>query len=381
MSEPTLNQLLQRVVDDFASDLHLRVGMPPMMRVKGDLEPIPRTRRLNDDQMRALLGGVLTPAMKETLKVERELDFAHALPGQARFRVNVMIEQGHLSAVMRRIPEKIPTPEEIGLPPVMRTLMTRPRGLILATGATGSGKSTSLAALLRVANEERQATILTLEDPIEFTHEPINCVVRQREIGKDVLSFARGLRAALRQDPDIILVGEMRDLETTEIALTAAETGHLVLATLHTRSADGTIDRIVDQFPSTQQQQIRTQLAASLLCIMCQVLVPRADGQGRVAAHEVLINTDAVRNLIRTANGAQIRSTLQTQSRIGMQTMDKSLAALVLNGVADLEEARTFTVVPEEFDKLVGGRARSRPVFSGAPAADQGGGVSMRGQA
>lgn len=352
-----MNALLETVVSVDASDLHLRVGMRPTIRRHGELVPIDGTSVITREVMATLLASILTKAQQEVFRFEKELDIAHALPGLARFRVNIFMERGCMAAVMRRIPEVVPTMEEIGLPPVLRQLSLLQRGLVLVTGPTGSGKSTSLAAMIRVANEERSENILTVEDPIEFVHDPIRCMVRQREVGEDTISFARALRAALRQDPDIVLVGEMRDLETTETALTAAETGHLVFSTLHTRSASATIDRIIDIFPEGQQQQIRTQLASSLSAVITQTLLPRSDGRGRVAAHEILLVNDAVRNLIRENKPGMIRNTMQTNFTAGMQTMDRALANLARSGTVDYALAREKSQDPGEFDRLFrGGR-------------------------
>lgn len=392
MAKPTINEILQTAVEANASDLHLRTGLPPSVRVRGDIQAVAGTDVLDNDWVKELVVALLPGSTEEKknswekLRKERELDTAYSLPGIARFRVNLFFEQGTISAVLRRIPEEIPRPEEIGLPPIMTELGKLQRGLVLVTGPTGSGKSTSLAAVIRSINEGRPASILTLEDPIEFVHEPARCIVRQREVGRDMHSFGRGLRAALRQDPDVILVGEMRDHETIEIALTAAETGHLVFGTLHTRSAESTIDRVVDVFPATQQNQIRTQLSNSLAAIMCQTLMPTADGKGRVAAHEVLIVNAAVRNMIRHNKGANIRSAMQTGAREGMMTMDKSLAILANSGKVSLDEARSRAQDTGEFDKLVGadsandapppGKGR-RGRSSGITPPPASGGVSM----
>lgn len=385
MGTLTINQLLQANVDQGASDLHLRVHQPPLLRVKGDLVPVAGAPALTNEWMKEIVTTLMGSKSErskrlDTLNKEREIDLAYALEGQARFRVNMFFEQGRISVVMRRIPEEIPLPEEIGLPAVARTFAEMQRGMVLVTGPTGSGKSTSIAAIIRVINETRPVSILTLEDPIEFVHRPVRAVVRQREVGRDMHSFARGLRAAMRQDPDVILIGEMRDRETIEIALTAAETGHLVFGTLHTRSAEGTIDRVVDVFPANQQDQIRTQLSNSLQAIMCQILLPRSDTDGRVAAHEILLATPAVRNLVRRGNPAQIRSTMQTNSNMGMQTMDKSLADLARAGKVDVELARERAQDENEFNKLIAGEARSFRLERGDTPAPKrsGAGISMR---
>ena len=316
-----------------ASDLHLTVGTPPAVRVRGELERLEGLPALTREDTQQLLYRVLSTEQQKQLEIKRQIDMSHAVPGLARFRVNVYFQRESLGAAFRVIPEQLKTLEELGLPSSLAELAMQPRGLVLVTGPTGSGKSTTLAAMIDEVNRQRADHILTIEDPIEFVHWHKRCIVNQREIGVDATSFAEGLRAALRQDPDVILVGEMRDLETIGTALTAAETGHLVLGTLHTQSASGTIDRIIDVFPAEQQEQVRIMLAGSLQGVITQALLKTADGQGRTAALEILLPDDAVRNIIRQGKVEQIYSIMQTSSSRGMVTMEQSLAQLVTRGV------------------------------------------------
>jgi twitching motility protein PilT len=300
-----------------------------------------------------MLYRILSTEQQKQLEINRQIDFAHSIPGLARFRVNVFFQRGTLGAAFRLIPADIKTLEELGIPSALHSLTEKPRGLVLITGPTGSGKSTTLAALIDEINRKRAEHILTIEDPIEFVHRHKRCVVNQREIGVDATSFAEALRAALRQDPDVILLGEMRDLETISTALTAAETGHLVFATLHTQSAPGTIDRVIDAFPSGQQDQIRIQLAATLEGVVTQALLPTADGQGRVPALEILFPDDAVRNLIRQAKVEQVYSIMQTGTAKGMQTMEQSLADMALRGVITIDAALSRSSRPEQLYGLL----------------------------
>src|SRR6184192_1343119 len=326
----SIDALLERMVARNASDLHITVGTPPAMRVHGALERYENTPELTPEDTHQMLYRILSTEQQKLLEINRQIDFAHAIPGLARFRVNVFFQRETLGAAFRLIPTEIKTLEELGIPSSLHAFTDKPRGLVLVTGPTGSGKSTTLAALIDEINRKRAEHILTIEDPIEFVHRHKRCVVNQREIGVDAISFAEALRAALRQDPDVILLGEMRDLETIPTALTAAETGHLVFATLHTQSAPGTIDRVIDAFPAAQQDQIRIQLAATLEGVVTQALLPTADGTGRVAALEILYPDDAVRNLIRQAKVEQVYSVMQTGTSKGMQTMEQALADLVL---------------------------------------------------
>jgi twitching motility protein PilT len=336
-----------------ASDLHLTAGSPPMVREKGRLRPLDYPV-LTPQQTREIIYSILTNDQRKRLENDWQIDFAYSIPGQARFRVNSYFQRASLGAAFRLIPNEMPALDSLGLPPVLREFTKKPRGFVLVTGPTGSGKSTTLAAMLDVINKERHEHIMTIEDPIEFLHRHQNCIVNQRELGSDAVSFALGLKAALRQDPDVILVGEMRDLETISTALTAAETGHLVFATLHTQDTAQTVDRIVDVFPPTQQHQVRVQLSVSLQGIVTQQLLPTADGQGRCCATEVLVPTPAVRNLIREGKTHQIYSALQTGGAHGMQTMDASLVDLVRKQKITRELAEARSSSPEELRRLMG---------------------------
>ena len=346
--------LLLEVIERNASDLHLTAGAHPTVRVRGRLQPLEEYPVMTTEQTRETVYSILTNDQRQRLETEWQIDFAYAIPGRARFRVNAYYQRGAIGAAFRLIPFSIKTVEELGLPIVMHELARKPRGFVLVTGPTGSGKSTSLAAVVDEINATREEHIMTIEDPIEFLHGHKKCIVNQREVGSDAHSFATGLKAALRQDPDVILIGEMRDLETIHTALTAAETGHLVFATLHTQDTPQTIDRIIDVFPASQQQQVRVQLSVALQGIITQQLLPTADGAGRVAACEVLLATPAIRNLIREGKTHQIYSSLQTGGNIGMQTMDAALATLVRKGsiTQALAEARSST--PDELRRLLG---------------------------
>ena len=344
----SIDDLLEQMVAVGASDLHVSVGSPPVLRVRGHIERIDGFEPLSADDTRALLYRILSSEQQKHFELQRQLDFAYAMPGLARFRVNVYYQREAVSAAFRLIPQEIKTLEELGLPEILHTLAEKPRGLVLVTGPTGSGKSTTLAAVIDEINRNRSEHILTVEDPIEFLHRHKRCIVNQREIGPDALSFGEALKAALRQDPDVILVGEMRDLETISTALTAAETGHLVFATLHTQSAPSTIDRIVDVFPPAQQEQVRIMIANSLQAVVTQTLLPTADGLGRVAALEILLPDDAVRNLIRQAKVEQVYSVMQTNTARGMQTMEQSLADLALRGVVSAGEALARSSRPDQ---------------------------------
>jgi twitching motility protein PilT len=336
-----------------ASDLHLTAGSPPMVREKGRLRPLDYPI-MTPQQTRETVYSILSNDQRKKLENEWQIDFAYSIPGKGRFRVNAYFQRASLGAAFRLIPNEMPALDDLGLPPVLREFTKKPRGFVLVTGPTGSGKSTTLAAMLDLINKERQEHIMTIEDPIEFLHRHQSCIVNQRELGSDAQSFALGLKAALRQDPDVILVGEMRDLETIATALTAAETGHLVFATLHTQDTAQTVDRIVDVFPPQQQQQVRVQLSVSLQGICTQQLLPTADGQSRVCATEVLVPTAAVRNLIREGKTHQIYSALQTGGSHGMQTMDAALADLVRRNKITRELAEARSSSPEELRRLMG---------------------------
>ena len=330
---PTMQDLLRETASKGASDLHLSTGLPPMMRLHGDVARI-EAPALDAAAVTGLVHSIMTPEQRAHFEREHEVDFACELPGEGRFRVNVFVHSRGPGAVLRTIPTKIPSLESLEMPPILKELCTRERGLVLVTGPTGSGKSTTLAAMVDVINTTWDAHILTVEDPIEFVHPPKRCLVSQREVGPHTGSFSNALRSALREDPDVILIGEMRDLETISLALTAAETGHLVFGTLHTSSAPKTIDRIIDVFPAGQQGQIRTMLSESLEAVVAQTLLKKKGG-GRVAACEILVGVPAVRNLIREGKLHQIPSMMQTGQRAGMQTLDMALADLVKRGLVE----------------------------------------------
>jgi twitching motility protein PilT len=346
--------VLTRMAEERASDVHLSPGFPPAMRVRGRIVPLEEYGQLMPQQTRDTVYSLLNDDQRKRFESHKQLDLAYAVPGVARFRVNCFFQRGSISAAFRRIPHEIPQLEDLGLPAVLEDFCRKPRGFVLVTGPTGSGKSTSLAAMMDIINREREEHILTIEDPIEFLHNHKRCVVNQREIGADAEDFSLALKSALREDPDVILVGEMRDLETMATALTAAETGHLVFATLHTQSTAQTIDRIIDIFPAEQQSQVRMQLSIGLQGIVTQQLLPTADGAGRVVACEVLVPTPAVRNLIREGKTHQIYSAIQTSGSIGMQTMDAHLAQLVRMGRITRKLAEQRAAVPEELKRLLG---------------------------
>lgn len=328
-SSNNLTSLLEIAVAEKASDLHLTPGVPPILRIFGTIEPIPGFSRLSPERIRELVNEIMTPKREEILSDLGEVDFSYGISGLGRFRCNLSRQRDSLSLAMRVINSQIPPLEELGLPDIIYDLTQQRDGLILVTGPTGSGKSTTLAAMIDIINRERKGVIITLEDPIEFLHQHKNCVVNQREVGTDTKTFASGLRAALRSDPDVILVGEMRDLETISIALTAAETGHLVLSTLHTRGAAKTIDRIIDAFPADGQRQIRVQLSSVLEAVISQQLFPKKHGGGRVPAVEVMLGTPAIRNMIREEKVHQIPSMIETGTRFGMQSLEAAFEELV----------------------------------------------------
>lgn len=332
-----IDGLLQHLVQQQGSDLHLSCGNAPIFRVHGHIQRVDHGALAPPD-MESLLFEILTPEQKERFEATRDIDLAYEVPGLARFRVNIFVQHRGLGAVLRVIPSRIPTADELKLPPAIREFTRLNRGLVVVTGPTGSGKSTTLAAMIDLVNESRGEHILTIEDPIEFVHPTKKALVNQREVGPHTKSFATALRAALREDPDVILVGEMRDPETISLALTAAETGHLVFATLHTNSAHKTVDRIIDSFPGDQQSQVRAMLSESLRGVIAQQLLRKKAG-GRVAAHEILVGTPAVANLIREGKTFQIPSVIQTGKQLGMIQMDQSLQTLLSTGVIDAEEA------------------------------------------
>jgi twitching motility protein PilT len=350
---PTLPELLKMTVDLDGSDLHLSINSPPQVRVHGHLDRL-QFPDLGPAETKALAYSVLTDAQKKRFEETLELDFSFGIRGIARFRCNMFNQKGAVAAVYRQIPEKVRTFEELALPGIVAKLAERPRGLVLVTGPTGSGKSTTLAAMIDKINTERRSHILTIEDPIEYLHTHKGCLVNQREVHGDTHSFSNALRAALREDPDIVLIGEMRDLETVEAALKIAETGHLTFGTLHTNTAASTINRIIDVFPAHQQSQIRTQLSLVLEGIVCQSLLRKHNGQGRCVALEVLVPTPAIRNLIREDKVHQIYSAMQAgQDKIGTQTMNQSLASLYLKRVISLETAMAASSLRDELQDMI----------------------------
>jgi twitching motility protein PilT len=359
-----LSNLLEKLIEMEGSDLHLRVGTPPQLRVHGHFIRLEEYPPLTPEDSKALAYSVLSESQRKVFEEKLELDFSVEREGLSRFRANVFRQKGTVGSVFRAIPYKIESIEELGLAPVVEELCKKPRGLVLVTGPTGSGKTTTLASMVDRINATRREHILTIEDPIEFVHNHKNCVVTQRELGQDTFSFGGALRAALREDPDVVLVGEMRDVETIEMALRVAETGHLTLATLHTNTAASTINRIIDVFPAIQQAQIRTQLSMVLEGIMCQALLPNATGDGRVMSMEILIPNPAVRNLIRDDKIHQIYSMMQTGGeRYGMQTLNQSLANLFKKRLITLEIAMTISPNVDELKDLCGQRFGGRDAF------------------
>jgi len=347
-----LDELLDIVYRNNCSDLHLCVGVPPTYRLDGKLIPTDYVS-VTPQVSQRIIYDILSDEQIQRFENELELDFSYSLQNLARFRVNVYRDRGNVASAFRLIVAKIPTIKELGLPPVLEEMARKPRGLILVTGPTGSGKSTTLAAMINQINTEENKHILTVEDPIEYLHSHRSCIVNQREVGRDTLEFKNALRAALREDPDVILVGEMRDLDTMQIAITSAETGHLVMGTLHTNSAAESVDRIIDVFPSAQQEQIRVQLSNNLVAIVSQQLLPRADGPGRVCALEIMIANSAIRNLIRESKAHQMNSIIQTCANIGMQTMDQCLRDLYMRGLITYEEALIRCQNEEELKKMI----------------------------
>lgn len=352
LNEIHLDDLLTEMANAGSSDLHLAVGIPPTIRKDGGL------KRLNYEDFKPIvlqrvIYDILNDEQIQRFEEQWELDISYYVQDLARFRVNIFKDRGNIAGAFRIIPVKTPTIEEMGLPRVLHDLVEKPRGLVLVTGPTGSGKSTTLAAMVHKINMEKEHHIITIEDPVEFVHNHGKSVVNQREVGSDTKEFANALRAAMREDPDVILVGEMRDLETMQNAIRAAETGHLVFATLHTNSASSTVDRIVDSFPAEQQEQIRLMLSNSLIAVLCQQLLPRATGKGRIAALEIMLGTPAIRNLIREAKSHQLTSMIQTSGGIGMQTMDQHLKELYLAGQITYDDALAKAMSPDELRSMI----------------------------
>ncbi len=349
-----INELLQMMVERKASDLHLEVPCEPLFRIDGALIAPEGSSQLSPNDLETIFEEITNPKQREIFQKQLELDFAYSIPGLARFRVNVLKQRGSMGIAFRLVPMKVLTIDELGLPQICEDLILKPRGLILVTGATGSGKSTTLAAMIDHLNENRARSIITIEDPIEYLHKNKKCVISQREIGEDTTSISIALKHALRHDPDVIVVGEMRDLDTIATAITAAETGHLVLGTLHTVNAPQTIERIIDVFPASQQTQIRLQLSQVIEAILSQILLPRATGAGRVAAIEILVGTPAVKNLIRESRTHEISSVMEIGIKDRMQTMNNVLADLVRHNVVTQEDAMNSSSNPEQLLKLIG---------------------------
>ena len=343
-----ISELLAFVVKNKASDLHLSAGLPPMIRVHGDVRRI-NLPPMEHKQVHGLIYDIMNDRQRKDYEEFLETDFSFEVPGVARFRVNAFVQQRGAAAVMRTIPSKILSLEDLKAPKIFGEIADQPRGMVLVTGPTGSGKSTTLAAMVNHKNETEYGHILTVEDPIEFVHEAKKCLINQREVGPHTLSFANALRSALREDPDVILVGEMRDLETIRLAMTAAETGHLVFGTLHTSSAAKTIDRIIDVFPAEEKEMIRAMLSESLRAVISQSLLKTKDGSGRVAAHEIMMGTPAIRNLIREGKVAQMYSAIQTGQAFGMQTLDQNLQELVKRNIVSVDEARSKAAIKDNF--------------------------------
>lgn len=357
--ELMIEDLMEEVIERGGSDLHLSAGLPPYIRISGKLTPTEH-EPMTAESCQRLIFSMLNNTQRKQLEQTWELDCSYGVKGLARFRVNVYKDRGTYAACLRALSSKIPSMEVLGLPPIVQELSEKPRGLILVTGPTGSGKSTTLASMINNINLTRPEHILTIEDPIEFVYEPIKSLIHQRQIGEDTKSFSNALRAALREDPDVILVGEMRDLETISLAISAAETGHLVFGTLHTSSASQTVDRMVDVFPPDQQQQVRVQLSNSLVAVLSQTLVTKANPKpgefGRIMAQEIMIVTPAISNLIREGKTAQIYGAIQTGGKLSMQTLEKVLADLYTAGSISFESAMSKTSRPDELQRLIGGQ-------------------------
>jgi twitching motility protein PilT len=352
LDDTHIDDLLRAMHEKGSSDLHLAVGIPPIIRVDGALVPLPWDKVTAQDSQR-LIYDILTDEQIQRFETDLELDFSYQLARIARFRVNVFRDRGNVATAFRQIPQRIPTIRELGLPTILEEMTRLPRGLVLVTGPTGSGKSTTLAAMINQINTERSQHIITIEDPIEYLHVHRFSVINQREVGLDTRQFAKALRAALREDPDVILVGEMRDLETMQMAVSAAETGHLVFATLHTNSAATSVERIVDSFPAGQQEQVRLQLSNNLQAILCQQLIPRANQPGRVCAMEIMRASPAIRNLIRESKAHQITSMIQTSANLGMMTMDQHLRDLYVRGVITYEDCIQRAMNVPELEKMI----------------------------
>lgn len=367
LEEAHIDDLLRLVVEKGGSDLHVSVGVPPIIRVDGQLLPT-NYEKVTPQESQRLVYDILTDDQIQRFETTFELDFSYSLARLSRFRVNVYRDRGNVASAFRVIPSRIPTLRDLSLPPVLEELTRLPRGLILVTGPTGSGKSTTLAAMINQINNERSVHVLTIEDPIEYLHSHRFSIINQREVGGDTLAFANALRAALREDPDVILVGEMRDLETMQMAVSAAETGHLVFATLHTNSAATSVERIVDSFPPGQQEQVRLQLSNNLQAILCQQLMPRANQPGRICAMEIMTASPAIRNLIRENKAHQITSMIQTSANLGMQTMDQSLRDLYIRGMITYELAMERAMNPPELEKMI---RTATMVPPGAPGASR----------
>lgn len=353
-AHPKIEILLEEVIKKKSSDLHIQVGLPPMLRIDGSLIPVSGADSLTEETVELLIFSILDEDQKQILLKDKEFDFSFAFGELGRFRVNAFHERGNLAAALRLIPNEILTIEQLGLPQIVNKFADYPRGLVLVTGPTGSGKSTTLASMIHKINNEKAVHIITIEDPIEYTHRSNRSMVVQREVHYDTYSFSAALRSSLREDPDVVLIGEMRDLETIAAAITIAETGHLVFATLHTNSASQSIDRMVDVFPPHQQPQIRSQLANILMAICSQRLIPTIGG-GRLAAAEILVATPAVRNIIREGKSHQLEAVIQTGAEFGMQSMDKTLVNMIHSGTISYDEARNFAVDLDELDRLMRG--------------------------
>lgn len=379
ITESGLNDYLFDAINQGASDLHITVGIPPSIRINGQVQPLDYPP-MTPTTTREMIYDILSNDQRQRLESEWELDFAYTLPRTARFRVNIYFQRGSMGAAFRAIPHDIKSFKELKLPQAIEDMTDKPRGLVLVTGPTGSGKSTTLASMIDKINETRRQHIMSVEDPIEFLHTHKSCIVNQREVNQDTKSFAQALKHVLRQDPDVILVGEMRDLETIQLAISAAETGHLVFGTLHTQDAPQTVDRIIDVFPSHQQSQIRAQLSNALQGIITQTLLPKRDGKGRVPACEILVPTPGVRNLIREGKNHQIYSAMQTGGKFGMQTMDAALVELTRKGEISREEAEKNSSDPEELKRLAGGGGGlgGGPGMGAGAASGGGGYAAMR---